>query len=681
MLALPRGVLLLNTDAGTYRSADGGARWQPLEGALSSGFVHAWAGQASNALAVLAATDYGLFSSSDGGAVWRAYGSGLPHNSKVAALLTHKDRPTQIVASLGAPVDADPPELLLTRDSGRTWLPADGGVAWSDATAWAIDPNNADNLFVAGQDYVGTSADGGFSWSVHQVSQSSRTAIAVAPSEGSRIYIDGAPRLRSEDGGQTWSQLPSPEPGGEGEIATGLAVDPLDAAHLWSGGLDGVRESRNGGDTWERAGLDGRPVRWLAVGGGGKDNGPLTLYAGLAEGGIMKRVTGADWAPADSGLPSGSVITAFVADPRTPNLLWTARDGGGVYRSTDRGDTWANVGVSVGDNLGLALAVNYEAPESVLMGTATAGLWAWGSAAPADARAAASSGATASAPTRVPGANEAGAGVDARIEVVWPHSFAPIDQAELANVGIRLFIPHSLEPPSCGWRPKVQLWRAIDNEPAELVEMADQRSVDGQPFPYWEANDVDVSAARDPAHKVYFLTAVDGVDTASSVWAHASDARTYLPEQQVPSGISTGSVDSVDARIQIVWPHDETGAEASVGEATLANVAITLFKHETRLSVSPSWSGEVTLYGAWNSETARPFNIGANVSTRQSGVITYPVWEFNDVPVDRARDGTSKLYLWAVANGVNSYPTIWAHGADSRTFFPTKDEPIQGCLP
>ncbi len=142
MLALPRGVLLLNTDAGTYRSADAGARWQPLEGALSSGFVRAWAAPGTGGQTVLAATDYGLFASSDAGALWRAYGTGLPHNSGVAALLTQKDRPAQIVASLLAPGGSDPPELLLTRDAGRTWLPADGGAQWSEATAWAIDPNN-----------------------------------------------------------------------------------------------------------------------------------------------------------------------------------------------------------------------------------------------------------------------------------------------------------------------------------------------------------------------------------------------------------------------------------------------------------------------------------------------------------------------------------------------------------
>ena len=69
------------------------------------------------------------------------------------------------------------------------------------------------------------------------------------------------------------------------------------------------------------------------------------------------------------------------------------------------------------------------------------------------------------------------------------------------------------------------------------------------------------------------------------------------------------------------------------------------------------------------------------MQTRQAGAITYPVWEFNNVQVARAADPDNKLYLWVMVGGVETYPTIWTHGADARTFFPVKDEPIQGCTP
>ncbi len=568
--------------------------------------------------------------------------------------------------------------MLVTRDAGRSWLPADGGRAWSDATAWAIDPNNADNLYVAGDNYVAASKDGGLSWKVHSASDFKRTAIAVAPSDSKRVYVDGAPRLVSEDGGETWRELPIHSLGGGVEMARGVAVDPANADHVWFGLQDGVRESKDGGLTMQRSGTSAFTADWLAAPVKDGQGGELQLFGGVQDGGLMRwNPTMRDWEAAQTGLPPASTILAFAADPRTPGLLWAARDGGGVYRSTDGGDTWTNAGAGLGENLGLALAIDYQTPGSVLLGTATAGAWVLGSNGPSPMATSTPAG----SPTSAPVTRSGKAGVDARIEVLWPHDFAPIDQAEQANIGIRLFAPGSLQTPACGWQPKVQLWQAIDNEPAELVELAEQRSVDGQAFPYWEANDIDVSAARDGSRKIYFLTAVDGVATATSVWAHAADARTYFPEQQVPSGIATGQVDAVDARIQIVWPHDASGAEASVENATLANVAVTLFKHGTRLSVPADWSGPVTLYGAWDSEVARPLGTQPAVGTRQAGVINYPVWEFNDVPVDRARDPSSRLYLWAVAENVKSYPTIWAHGADARTYFPAKDEPIQGCLP
>jgi hypothetical protein len=385
-----------------------------------------------------------------------------------------------------------------------------------------------------------------------------------------------------------------------------------------------------------------------------------------------------DWQPSGAGLPAASNIIAFVADPRSPGLLWAARDGGGVFRSTDNGDTWQNAGLGVGDNLALGLAVDYAVPGGIFMATATAGVWSQAAEGPMPAATRTPSG----SPTSTSNSQAGRAGVDARIEVVWPHDFASLDQAQLANVGIRLFMPESLQPPGCGWRPKVRLWRAVNAEPALPVAEAEQRTVDGQAFPYWDANDVDVSQARDSSAKVYFLVQVEGIETATSVWAHASDARTYFPEQLVPSGVATGSIDAVDARIQIVWPHDAQGAQKGVGEATLANVVVTLYKHGTRLSVPRNWKpAGMTLYGAWNAEVARPLATAAVVSTRQSGAITFPAWEFNDVPVERAGDPANRLYLWAEAKGVQSYPTVWAHGLDARTFFPTKDEPIQGCLP
>jgi hypothetical protein len=680
LLAAGNRVLLMTTDRGAYRSADAGNTWQALEGALDSAYVYQIL-PLSGGGSLLAGTAYGLFASGDRGALWRPTGAGLPHNSAVLGLLTHPNRPEQIIALVRAVGAADASLMLVSRDGGATWLPAGPGGAWTDATAWAVDPRDPDRLYLAGPGYVAMSKDGGISWRKQETTLfARRTAIAVAPSEPQRVYVDGAPRLVSENGGENWTELPVGMLSGSPEIARGVTVDPADPEHVWFGFRDGIRESRDGGETLERFGQDASAARWLAAVPETAAGQGFQLFAGIENGGMIRwDAATEDWQPAQRGLPSGSNILALAWDAQSPGLLGATRDGGGIYASADGGANWQNAGRGAGENLGLALALNYGAEGGWLVGTANAGIWLLGAE-----RVSARGTPTPPGSTSEPTAGSTRSGVDARIEVVWPHGFAPLQEATLANVGIRLFLPRSLEPPSCGWRPSVELWRAVDTEPMARVEAAEQRAVDGQSFPYWDANDIDVSAARADGSKIYFLVRVDGVDTASSVWAHGADARTHFPEQLVPSGIATGTVSEVDARIQIVWPHDETGAGRDVQDAPLANVAVTLFKRGTRLSVSPGWqppAGAVRLRGAWNSEVSREFGIAPVVSTRQSGAITYPVWEFNDVPVERARDGRNRLYLWAEADGVRSYPTIWAHGADSRTYFPAKDEPVLGCLP
>ena len=573
-----------------------------------------------------------------------------------------------------------PPLILRSLDGGQRWASAAAGLPDVPVTAWTIDPSDPNTLFAASSEQVFRSTDAGLSWQSARVESGARRAIAVAPSDGNVVYLGGRPAMRSVDRGLTWTPMPVILTGGgdQAQDVSGLVVAPDDSGRLWAA-LDGggVFESRDAGRSWRSIGLDGQPVRWLAAGAGQEGQPPL--YAGVAEDGIY-RFDGNSWTAVSDGLPARSTILALVADPRTPGLLWAARDGGGVYRSTDGGDQWENVALGVGENLAQSLAVDFSVPDGVLMGTATAGVWALRPNVQPAAKA-----------TAVSAAKTANgrAGVDARIEVVWPHDFAPVTEADQANIGLRLFAPGSLMPPACGWQPKMTVWQAANTDPVEPLDLAEQRSVDGQPFPYWNLNDVDVSRAKDPSQKLYFMVRVEGVDTATSVWAHGADPRTYFPQPDVPSGTATDGLDAVDARIQIVWPHDEAGNPRSVREGALANVLVTFFKHGTRLSVPVDWQpAGLTLYGAWDQEVGKPLSSEAVRSTRQAGAIAYPVWEFNNIPVARATtpagaaEGTgATLYLWVMADGVQTYPNIWAHGADSRTYFPAMDEPIQGCVP
>ncbi|MCX6028333.1 MAG: hypothetical protein NT169_03395 [Chloroflexi bacterium] len=690
LAAAPGDVFLLSTGTATYRSADGGVAWQHLEGPLSSGGVAEFLvvpdGRGAGSV-VLAATGYGLFASRDAGALWAPLGAGLPFNSGITGLLTDARLPERVLA-LGDHQAArglvGPPLVLRSADAGRAWTPTGRDLPDVDLQAWAVAPDDPNTLYLAAAEQFFYSSDGGLSWRTAHLAFGMHNAIAVAASAADTIYVSGRPALRAADRGVTWAEMPVVLPGQERQVneVTGLVVDPADSRHLWAA-LDGagVAASADGGVTWQAAGLAGSRIRWLIGDAAGKDEGATRrLYAGVPEDGIY-RWDGATWASASAGLPISSTILALIADPRTPGVLWAARDGGGVYRSTDYGDAWANMAADVGDNLAQALAIDYSVPGGLLMGTATAGVWALRPRA-------LNAGATPAPASKISEPEPAAArdglrtGVDARIEIVWPHDGAKVKEAKLANIGLRLFQPRSLVPTSCGWLPKVTIWQAMNNAPAEPLGNARQRTVDGQPFPFWELNDVDVSQANDPERKLYFMVRVAGTETATSVWSHAADPRTFFPNQDVPSGTETGLIEAVDARIQVVWPHDEAGAGKSVTDGTLANIAVAFFKHGTRLSVPVGWQpAGITLYGAWNQEVGRPLAHESLAQTRQAGAITYPIWEFNNIPVARAVNPENKLYLWAMVDGVETYPALWTHGADARTFFPVQDEPVQGCAP
>lgn len=146
--------------------------------------------------------------------------------------------------------------------------------------------------------------------------------------------------------------------------------------------------------------------------------------------------------------------------------------------------------------------------------------------------------------------------VEAFIEIVWPHDSngqpRPAAEAGLLNLAVDLY-HHPIdveqwytakdEASSLGFdfsRP-VRLLRTLNDGFLEPVKTVDQRITATSNFapmiswPRWVFNDVDVSAARDPLNRYYFVVQVDGVETHTTIWSHGADARTYFPEKDVPA--------------------------------------------------------------------------------------------------------------------------------------------------
>ena len=243
------------------------------------------------------------------------------------------------------------------------------------------------NVFYVGQVDGGVwkSNDYGRTWNPifdHESSQSIG-AIAVAPSDGSVVYVASGEGLhrpdlsvgngiyRSSDAGKTWEHLGLRD----GEQIPALAVDPHDPNRLFAAVLGhpygpneerGIFRSTDGGKSWKK-------VLYKDANTGGSDVAidlahPDVVYAALwqsrlgpwedgnqydgTNGGLFKSTDGGEtWRKLTKGLPSNLVQIQVAIARSDPNRLYatlsTTLEGGyasgtglGLYRSDDAGESW-----------------------------------------------------------------------------------------------------------------------------------------------------------------------------------------------------------------------------------------------------------------------------------------------------------------------------------------------------
>ena len=202
-------------------------------------------------------------------------------------------------------------------------------------------------------------------------------AIAVAHDDGDLVWVGtGSDGLRSNvipgrgvykstDGGATWACAGLEDTGQIGAVlihptdrdvvfvaAIGDAFAPSEAR--------GVYRTQNGGETWERVfrvsttcgavDLEFHPANpdvvyasmWEA------ERKPWTIKSGGAQGGVWRTTDGGrSWAQLGGGLPTGVVGKSDLAvSPAEPDRLWVlieALEDAGLYRSDDAGKTFAFV--------------------------------------------------------------------------------------------------------------------------------------------------------------------------------------------------------------------------------------------------------------------------------------------------------------------------------------------------
>jgi photosystem II stability/assembly factor-like uncharacterized protein len=336
---------------GFFKSRDGGLTWRDAP-ELRNEAVHSMTQSESNPNILLCGTINGIFRSTDSGETWTP----LPTGTLAAAAAQMRGANEVDVESLA--IDPRNSNVIY---AGTWWLPyksTDGGQTWkiikkgmiedSDIFAINIDPRNADHVLASACSGIYETRDGGENWTKVQgiPSQSRRTrAILQHPSVPGLVFAgttEGFWRSGSGGANNSWMVTTSRQL----EINS-IAIHPRNPNMVFIATNNyGVMISTDGGKNFvpSNNGFSGRFVNTIVP---DREN-PTRIYAttiNTTTGGgffFVSNDSGSSWQPSMRNMPPRLIGYAILQDARDSNAIYLGTNLG-VYRSADRGASWAPV--------------------------------------------------------------------------------------------------------------------------------------------------------------------------------------------------------------------------------------------------------------------------------------------------------------------------------------------------
>jgi photosystem II stability/assembly factor-like uncharacterized protein len=259
-----------------------------------------------------------------------------------------------------------------------SWLPV--GPPGGDVRSLAVDPRNPQRLYLGTADGVlYRSEDQGLIWRrlLPGFPERGKSLDEIVVDEDGVVWVghwqvegQGGGVARSEDGGQTFTQLP----GMRGESVRALVIAPSNPRILVAGSLSGVFRSVDGGRSWRRISPEGhidlKNVESLAV----DPRYPGLIYAGTWHLPWRTADAGRTWYPVSTGMINDSDVMSISLDRRNPQIIY-ATACSGMYRSADGAARWTKLrGVPSSSRRTRAFAQSPDDPATFYAGT-TEGLW------------------------------------------------------------------------------------------------------------------------------------------------------------------------------------------------------------------------------------------------------------------------------------------------------------------
>jgi photosystem II stability/assembly factor-like uncharacterized protein len=249
-----------------------------------------------------------------------------------------------------------------------------------------LDPSNPQDLFVAtknGQIY--RSKNAGERWESLPLSlhpSSLLQAIAMNPENSKQLYVGVAEGsgsttassmggvYKSEDGGESWSLLPSTQ---DWSVLS-LAIHRKNPDIVVVGAMDGVYRTENGGQEWHRISPANHSELKGVVSLALDAQDTQIIYAGTAHLPWRSLDGGATWHSIHQGMIDDSDVFSLSVDRTNPEHMFASACSG-IYRSGNRGDQWTKMQGIPGTNRRTHIILQDPVDERILYAGTTQGLW------------------------------------------------------------------------------------------------------------------------------------------------------------------------------------------------------------------------------------------------------------------------------------------------------------------
>lgn len=270
-----------------------------------------------------------------------------------------------------------------SRDGGGTWERFPSFSA-RRVTTLAIDPLLPATIYAGTMgDAVYKSPDGGQHWLPHNVGLKEHVSFVnqfvFHPALSEKIYIAttvGA--FLTKDGGREWEERMNGMK--EVHIVTSIAINPKDPTILFGGTTGGMYRTEDGAMLWKKInnGLipESELMASMALGVNAIEidrTNPDIVYAGTTKGLFRTANRGEEWERIGESLID-PFISSILLHPTEPSQLYV---GGpkGVWKSSDGGKTWRAMNQGIATLNIRALAMNPKNPQVLYAGTNGSGLY------------------------------------------------------------------------------------------------------------------------------------------------------------------------------------------------------------------------------------------------------------------------------------------------------------------